>query len=53
MVRSHHLWFWLLLLLRDVAGEGGVFYNVGIVLTAVQCWCFNVGIVLTWGAMLA
>ena len=24
MVRSHHLWFWLLLLLRDVAGLGGV-----------------------------
>jgi len=23
MVRSHHLWFWLLLLLRDVAGGGG------------------------------
>ena len=31
--------FWLLLLLRDVAGGGGVFCNMGIV--------------LTWGAMLA
>ena len=26
------MWFWLLLLLRDVAG-GGLFCNVGIVLT--------------------
>ena len=34
MVRSHHLWFCSLQLLRDVAGMGeGVFYNVGIVLT--------------------
>jgi len=32
MVRSHHQWFWLLLLLIDVAG-GGVFCNVGIVLS--------------------
>jgi len=24
MVRSHHLWFWLLLLLRDATGRGVV-----------------------------
>jgi len=61
MVRSHHLWFWLLLLLSDVAGVegGGLFCNVGIVLTAgamlgvLQCgycadWGCNVGCSAMW-----
>jgi len=53
MVISHHLWFWLLLLFREVIEGGwGGFCNVGIVLTAVQCWCCNVGIAQTGGAML-